>query len=96
MPYVQVRERALAVNIHPNISRLRRRMTRRSSASKLAADAPAGTFRGAQSIANDVFATVPQNFNDFRAEPEQFIDAVSTSLLFRGKAMSGTNSTRRL
>jgi ketosteroid isomerase-like protein len=36
--------------------------------------APAGTFRGTQSVANEVFATVPGIFNDFRAEPEQFID----------------------
>ena len=27
--------------------------------------APAGTFRGPQSVATEVFATVPQNFNDF-------------------------------
>jgi len=55
---------------------------------------PAGTFRGSQSVANEVFATVPQNFDDFRAEPEQFIDAGEHVVVvgrFRGKASSGAN-----
>jgi len=54
--------------------------------------APAGTFRGPQSVANEVFATVPQNFDDFRAEPEQFIDAGEHVVVvgrFSGKARSG-------
>ena len=53
---------------------------------------PAGTFRGPQSVANEVFATVPPNFDDFRAEPEQFIDAGEHVVVvgrFRGKAKSG-------
>ena len=53
---------------------------------------PAGIFHGPQSVANDVFATVPQNFDDFRAEPEQFIDAGEHIVVvgrFRGKATSG-------
>ena len=54
---------------------------------------PAGTFHGLESVANDVFATVPQNFNDFRAEPEQFIDAAEHVVVvvgrFRGKVTSG-------
>src|SRR5688572_28448336 len=37
--------------------------------------APAGTFRGTQRVADDVFATIPQNFDAFGAEPAQFIDA---------------------
>jgi ketosteroid isomerase-like protein len=37
--------------------------------------APVGTFMGPQSVANDVFATVPQNFDEFKAEAERFIDA---------------------
>ena len=56
--------------------------------------APAGTFRGAQSIANEVFATVPQNFNDFRAEPEQFIYASEHVVAvgrFRGRAKNGAS-----
>jgi hypothetical protein len=39
-----------------------------------------------------VFATVPPNFDDFRAEPEQFIDAGEHVVVvgrFRGKAISG-------
>jgi len=54
--------------------------------------APSGTFRGPQSIANEVFATVPQNFDDFHAEPEQFIDAGENVVVvgrFRGRAKSG-------
>jgi uncharacterized protein len=54
--------------------------------------APAGIFREPQNVANDVFATVPQNFDDFRAEPEQFIDAGEHVVVvgrFRGKAKSG-------
>lgn len=37
--------------------------------------APQGTYQGAQSVANDVFATVPENFETFEAQPESFIDA---------------------
>ena len=54
--------------------------------------APAGTFHGSQSIATDVFAKVPQNFDEFRAEPEQFIDSGEYVVVigrFRGKAKSG-------
>jgi ketosteroid isomerase-like protein len=54
--------------------------------------APAGTFRGPQSVASEVFAKVPQNFDDFRADPEQFIDAGEHVVVvgrFRGKARSG-------
>lgn len=53
---------------------------------------PAGTFHGHQGVANEVFATVPRNFDDFRAEPEQFIDAVEHVVVvgrFRGSAKSG-------
>jgi ketosteroid isomerase-like protein len=37
--------------------------------------APHGTFSGAESVANDVFATVPENFDEFEAQPDAFIDA---------------------
>jgi uncharacterized protein len=43
---------------------------------------PAGTFRGPESVANEVFAMVPQNFEDFRAEPAQFLDAGKQSPLW--------------
>jgi ketosteroid isomerase-like protein len=53
---------------------------------------PAGTFRGPQRVASEVFATVPQHFEDFHAEPEQFIDAGEHIVVvgrFRGKATNG-------
>jgi ketosteroid isomerase-like protein len=55
--------------------------------------APAGPYRGPQSVSNEVFATVPENFDEFRAEPEQFIDAVEHVVVvgrFRGRARTGT------
>jgi uncharacterized protein len=54
--------------------------------------APSGTFRGPDSVANDVFATVPQNFEQFSAQPDQFIDAgahVVVTGRFDGTAKSG-------
>ena len=53
---------------------------------------PAGTYRGPQNVASEAFASVPQNFDDFRVEPEQFIDAVGHVVVvgrFRGKAKNG-------
>jgi uncharacterized protein len=55
-------------------------------------NAPGGTFRGPGSVANDVFARVPEHFDDFRVEVEQFIDAgeqVAVIGRFRGRAKSG-------
>jgi uncharacterized protein len=54
--------------------------------------APQGTFRGAQSVANDVLATVPQNFDEFEAQPDAFIDAGEHLVVignFRGKSKAG-------
>ena len=54
--------------------------------------APRGTYRGAQSVAQDVFSTVPENFDEFQAEQDQFIDAGDHIVVtghFRGKAKSG-------
>jgi ketosteroid isomerase-like protein len=54
--------------------------------------APRGTFRGPQSVGDDVFATVPQNFEEFQATPEQFIDAGEHVVVvgrFRGRSKSG-------
>jgi len=54
--------------------------------------APRGTFHGAESVANDVFATIPQNFDAFGAEPDQFIDSGDHLVVvgrFRGKSKSG-------
>ena len=54
--------------------------------------APVGAFRGPQAVAQQVFALVPQNFEEFRAEPERFIDAGEHVVVigrFRGKATGG-------
>ena len=54
--------------------------------------APGGTFHGAQRVADEVFATVPQNFERFEAAPEQFIDAGDHVVVvgrFRGRSKSG-------
>jgi uncharacterized protein len=55
-------------------------------------NAPSGTFRGRDSVGQDVFATVPQNFDEFSAEPEDFRDEGDTVVVtgrFKGKAKSG-------
>jgi ketosteroid isomerase-like protein len=55
-------------------------------------NAPAGTFQGAASVGNDVFATVPANFAEFRAEPARFIDAGAHLVVvgtFRGRGKGG-------
>jgi uncharacterized protein len=55
-------------------------------------NAPQGVFHGPQSVADDVFALVPQHFAEFAAAPEQFIDAgthVVVSGHFRGRGTGG-------
>ena len=54
--------------------------------------APKGTFRGPQAVADQVFSTVPGNFDDFAAHAEQFIDAGEHVVVvgrFRGRAKGG-------
>ena len=54
--------------------------------------APSGTFTGPDSVAQDVFATVPENFDEFSAEPENFDDQGDTIVVtgrFKGKNKSG-------
>jgi uncharacterized protein len=54
--------------------------------------APHGTFHGSQNVAQDVFSTIPQNFDEFRADPEQFIDAGDHVVVgghFHGRGKSG-------
>jgi len=54
--------------------------------------APQGLFRGAQSVANDVFSAVPQNFEEFRVGIDQAIDAGEYVVIvgrFRGRAKDG-------
>ena len=55
--------------------------------------APAGVFHGAQTVAEKVFSVVPENFDDFRADAEQFIDSGEHVVVvgrFRGRAKNGT------
>ena len=55
-------------------------------------NAPAGTFKGADSVANDVFAAVPENFDEFTCTVEEASDQGDTVVVtarFRGKNKSG-------
>jgi len=54
--------------------------------------APAGTFAGPQSVAEDVFAAVPENFDTFQAEVDEWIDGRDRLVVtgrFRGAAKDG-------
>jgi ketosteroid isomerase-like protein len=54
--------------------------------------APSGTFNGPDSVANDVFAAVPQHFDEFQCIPEETSDegdTVRVGVHFKGKAKSG-------
>src|SRR5436190_23224347 len=54
--------------------------------------APSGTFRGPDSVANDVFATVGENFDEFTVEIENTRDEGDTVVVtshFKGKRKSG-------
>ena len=51
--------------------------------------APAGTFRGAESVAADVFGLIPQHFAKFGADAAQFIDAGDDDVIVVGR-MTGT------
>jgi ketosteroid isomerase-like protein len=55
-------------------------------------NAPSGTFRGPQSVGDDVFSAVPQYFDEFSAEPENYDDQGDTIVVtgrFKGKAKRG-------
>jgi ketosteroid isomerase-like protein len=55
-------------------------------------NAPSGTFRGPDSVANDVFAAVPENFDEFTCTVEEASDqgdTVVVSARFKGKNKSG-------
>src|SRR5919198_769671 len=55
-------------------------------------NAPSGTFRGPDSVANDVFGAVPQNFDEFSCTVEDASDQGDTVVVtarFRGKNKSG-------
>lgn len=54
--------------------------------------APAGTFNGPQSVGQEVFAAVSNNFDEFSAEPDEFKDQEDTVVVtgrFKGRAKSG-------
>lgn len=59
--------------------------------------APSGSFRGSQSVGSDVFATVPENFDEFSAEPDRFFEAFADHVVvvgqFRAKPKSGGEMT---
>jgi ketosteroid isomerase-like protein len=60
--------------------------------------APQGTFNGAESVANDVFAPVPESFDEFEAQAEEFIDAGEHLVVvgtFRGKSKAGRQMQAR-
>lgn len=55
-------------------------------------NAPSGTFKGPESVADKVFATVPQNFEEFTCTVEEASDQGDTvvmSVRFKGKNKSG-------
>jgi ketosteroid isomerase-like protein len=55
-------------------------------------NAPSGTFRGPDSVANDVFSKVPENFDEFIVEVEKASDEGDTVVVtshFKGKSKSG-------
>lgn len=56
-------------------------------------NSPSGTFRGPDSVANDVFARVPENFDEFTVEVVDARDEGDTVVItshFKGKSKSGT------
>ena len=55
-------------------------------------NAPSGTFRGPDSVANEVFAKVPENFDEFTCTVEEANDQGDTVVVtarFKGKSKSG-------
>jgi uncharacterized protein len=55
--------------------------------------APSGTFTGPASVEQDVFAKVPENFDEFSVDAEEFEDQGDTIVVtgrFRGKNKNGS------
>jgi uncharacterized protein len=55
-------------------------------------NAPGGTFTGTQAVDEQVFAQIPQNFDEFVCSPENFDDRGDTVVVtgrFSGKNKSG-------
>jgi ketosteroid isomerase-like protein len=73
-----------------------RASVQRSSGSSQAASA--GSFHGPEAVANDVFATVPQNFHEFTCTVEDARDEGDTVVVtarFKGKNKSGAEVDTR-
>ena len=54
--------------------------------------APSGTFNGPEAVGSEVFSAIPENFDEFSAEPDDFKDEgdqVVVTGRFKGKAKSG-------
>ena len=54
--------------------------------------APQGDYHGAESVANDVFSTIPEHFDEFEARPDGFIDGSEHLVVvgvFHGKSKAG-------
>jgi ketosteroid isomerase-like protein len=61
-------------------------------------NAPSGTFKGPDSVANDVFAKVPENFDEFTCSVEEASDEGDTVVVtahFKGKNKSGAELDTR-
>jgi ketosteroid isomerase-like protein len=57
-------------------------------------NAPSGTFNSPQSVGDDVFSAIPQYFDEFTADPDNFDDQgdrVVVTGRFDGKAKSGAD-----
>jgi uncharacterized protein len=57
-------------------------------------NAPSGTFNSPQSVGDDVFSAIPQYFDEFTADPDNFDDQgdrVVVTGRFHGKAKSGAD-----
>jgi uncharacterized protein len=56
-------------------------------------NAPSGTFKGPDSVGNDVFAKVPENFEEFTCTVEEASDEgdiVAVTARFKGTSKAGT------
>jgi hypothetical protein len=57
-------------------------------------NAPSGTFRGPEAVANEVFAKVPETFDEFTVVVEEARDEGDTVIVrsrFKGKSKSGVD-----
>jgi ketosteroid isomerase-like protein len=61
-------------------------------------NSPSGTFNGPDSVANDVFATVPEHFDEFTCTVEEASDQGDTVVVtarFKGRNKSGADLDAR-